>query len=686
MDIMGYKTYWGESDGEIPESRINVASHIWDMAKGEHFFDNCKHKNVICRKVKRLDDSVDDDVKESIFAVKPVGDVLGHMMVKDNTLTNFTEVDDNIPIMPNYVRDLAGRVVCIAECYPTQKESSRTKRFPEAAFIVNDDIDPNNLIENVFFSNFRTLDMSPESFEYAQGGEVVDHYSYASANLYPYKLRVDSFYQDGWRLPQTEMLYVKKNKDGGVTESALGRFLAKWQVSENKNDYEAFYEECGGEEYFEELFNQGVTLVPTLEGYNANPVVDRDFNLVDFSSGKYVSEYHDIVEYVDSDQASGIIVKVIEPGFATFFQTKKAKVIVSNGSGYVSKNAMDPDPLYPDLRLPHARSSSKWSDLIIPTHPKHFEHASIWGWDFKTGMFIQEKGALWDPLHYYYESVDKIISNYERDVLDENYWHIAVPSEMKARFYPVIPFEGFDILDEDELEDRIEHRIRPTTMCKRYTENVFSANIGYHPMPPEYEFEIDSWFVPDLSPVKRVVLEVPLNVRNKLAEPIHCTVPAKLYLSRQTENSNNSKYWISEVNNLNDSSGDSKVDYPYLSRYYDHLTSMTKVKSLINLYVLIDDIDLGLLRTEYTSQIEMPGSIDLSIRDMALAYYDFKEKSFLRLKDRVKLYNNFYDEYVMSSWNSSACEDMAYMLKDESVNKLDDSQFSSVAIMQPPTF
>ena len=41
---------------------------------------------------------------------------------------------------------------------------------------------------------------------------------------------------------------------------------------------------------------------------------------------------------------------------------------------------------------------------------------------------------------------------------------------------------------------------------------------------------------------------------------------------------------------------------------------------------------------------------------------------------------------MVSFWNSSKADDLAYMLKDESVAKLEESTFSSVAIMQPPTF
>ena len=683
MDIMGYKETWSD-EGIIPDHRINVKSHYWNMGAGEHFFADCKHKNTICRKVKRIEE-VSLEIADSDFAVKPVGDIEGHMIVEDYTNSGAIGANRDIPVMPNYVRDLAGRVICIAECFPVQKEASRSKRFPEGSFVVDESIDKNELIENVFFSNFRTLDMSKEQRDYYQGDNLTTHSAYESANLHPYKLRLDTFYQDGWKVPQTEMLYVKKQEDGSLVQSLIEDLESKWETYEDKLNYEGFYESIGGEEYFEDLFNQGVTLIPTLEAYNANPVVDREFNLVDFHAGKFVAEFHEVHSYVDSELPSGTIVNVVEPGYCTHYRAKKAKVVVSNGSQFMSVHE-DPDPLYPDLRLPHQRCSSKWGDVFIPTHPKHFETSAIWGWDIKTGLFVQEKGPIWDPLHYYYESVDIIIKSYDGEVKDENYWLIDVPSNMKRRFYPVVPFEGFDILDLSEREDREEHRVRPLTMCKRYTESVFSANIGYHAMPPEFEYELDSWFSPESSPVKRVVVDVPLNIRNKLADPILCNVPAKLYMSRQVENSNGNPYWVNDITLLNDSTGEFKKDYPYLSRYYDNLTSKAKVASMSNVYVYITDIDLNMLRTEYVSSLSLPASIDDEIRDFNLAYFDFKEKAFLRLKNRVDLYDKFYDEYVMSSWNSSDCNDMSYMLKDQNVEKLNDSQFSSVAIMQPPTF
>ena len=687
MDIMGYKSYWSEAVGDIPKRRLNVRSHVWDMTLGEHFFTNFKHKDVICRKVKNID-IVDESVADSIFAVTPAGDVNGHMTVATDTIAYLNNTDKEVPIMPNYVRDLAGRVICIAECFPLQKESAKSKRFPVGSFVVDETVDSSGLLENIFFSNFRTLDMSKTESDNMSGYVGTDvFYSYPNANLHPYKLRVDTFYQDGWRIPQTEMLYAHKPTEDSNLDFLVKEFDEKWDNFTNKYDYEAFYEHCGGEEYFNSLFEKGLTLIPTLEGYNANPIVDRDFNLVDFHHGKYVAEFHDLVEYVDSELPSGTIVNVVEPGYMTTLMLKKARVVVSNGALYQTQHEQDPNPLYPDLRLPHQRTSSKWGDVHVPTHPEHFEHAAIWGWDSKTGMFLQEKGPIWDPLHYYYESTDKIIDAYQGDVVDDNYWFYEVPEEMKMRFYPVVPLEGFDLFDNFEKEDRYEHMARPYTYCKRYTEEVFSVNVGYHPMPIAFEYELDSWFAPELSPVKRVLTDVPLNLRESLMPVIQCNVPAKLYLKKQAESSDKVAYWTEDLNSMADSVGEFKRDYQYLLRYTDNITAINRVKELYKVYLVYPfNINTDMLKSEYLSTVEVPKSIDESIRDMSLAYYDLKDKSFERVKNKHKLFVEMYDEYIMASWNSSDSNDLTYMLKDDSVAKLEQSHFSSVAIMQPPTF
>lgn len=687
MDIMGYKSTWHESEGEIPAKRINVESHIWDKTKGEHFFDDFKHKKVICKKIRKKED-LSESILESNFVVKPRGDVFGHMMIKDNTTTNANLTENLYPIMPNYVRDLAGRIICIAECFPKNKEVSKSKRFPDGSFCINSSYEGYDLIENVFFSSFRTLDMSPEPVDDVSGQNDSEFlFTYPNPNLHPYKLRPDTFYQDGWRLPQTEMLYYRKSPDGSVTESAVRDFLIKWDSSINHDDYESFYEECGGEEYFEDLFNKGVTLVPTLEGYNANAMVDRDFNLIDFNVGKYVSEFHDLVEYVDSELPAGSIVCVLEPGFLTHAQLRKAKVIVSNGLLYNSPNSIDPDPLYLDLKLPHSRASSKWGDVYVPTHPKHFELPAIWGWDFKTGMFLQERGPVWDPLHYFYESCEDIIYYYQDDVMDGNKWLYAVPEDMKLKFHPVVPFDGYDILDAFEKVDRLDYLARPYTMCKRHSEELFTANIGYHPMPVEFEYEIDPWVIPELSPVQRVLADVPLNIRDRLADVIICNTPAKLYLNRQLDNSSDNPYWINDINNMVSSTGDFKIDYKYLSRYLDRVVNIDRIRSLSKVFLQeSSEVSSNELLTEYISNIKVPNSIDDYIRDMTVAYYDLKEKSFGRIKTRHSLYQNHNSEYVLNFWSSSNSDDLAYILKDENIAKLEESRFSSVAIMQPPTF
>ncbi|MCP4356197.1 MAG: nucleotide exchange factor GrpE [Proteobacteria bacterium] len=683
MDLLGYKEHWNEKKGNIPEKRINVASHTWNMNRGEIFFRDLPYKNVICKKIKDVSE-VSNSILETDFVVPPVGDVTGHMMVKDNTLSFVNDVNNTIPVMPNYVRDLAGRTVCIAECFPVQRDPSVTGRFPVNSFLIDQNFEGSDLIENVFFSHFRTLDPTIEPF--GSPNQEPIFYNYSDANLYPYKLRVDSFYQDGWRLPQTEMLYTNPSLGKEDLEQAVADLSSKWELTTDQGDYESFYEGAGGEDYFDSLFHRGVTLIPTLEAYNTNNIVDRDFNLVDFIGGKVVPELHEIVSYVDNKEPQGTIVKVIEPGYMTEYNLKKAKVVVSNGKDYVSPNNEDPDPLYPDLRLPHPRTSAKWGSVHIPTHPKHFETPAIWGWDSKTGLFMQEKGPIWDPLHYYYESVDKVIYYYQDKVMEDNYWFYSVPEEMKLKFYPVVPFSGFDIFDAAEKKDRVDYMCRPYTICKRHKEDIFSAGMCYHVMPVEFEYEIDSWLMPELAPVNRAVQEVPLNIRDRLIKVIQSNIAVDYYLKIQNENSQNNTDVVNNEKRLKNSQGNAKKDYPSLLRYYDSITSINRVGELMTLFFIkSDELDYVETRMDYMSQINLPDNIDDFILDLTLANYEFKDRSFVMLQNRHNLYYKYYNEYLMSSWNCRKAGEMLYLVEKEDV-KLKDNSFSHVAIMQPPTF
>lgn len=681
MDLAGYKSFWTESTGDIPKKRINVASHVWDLSQGEGFFRNFRFKDIICKKIKKVED-LPENILESNFVVSPAGDISGHMMVKDCTISRFCGCDSHVPIMPNYVRDLAGRIICIAECFPIQKESYYTGRFPTNSFVIDENYEGFDLLENIFFSSFRTLDpvLKSENSEFME-------YVYPKSNLHPYKLRVDTFYQDGWRIPQTELLYVKINEDKQELETALNEFLSKWELAHShKKGYEEFYEEVGGEEYFEELFQKGVTLIPTLEGYNATCIVDKNFNLVDFNQGKIVPNFHEIIGYKDSNQPAGTIIEVIEPGYITEFNVKKAKVFVSNGNSYVSENKMDPDPVFPNLKLPHQRTSEKWGNVYIPTHPKHFEKPAIWGWDPKTGAFIQEKGPIWDPLHYYYKSVDKIIDSFQDEPFADNLWFYEVPNEMKLKFYPVVPFAGFDIFDIDEKIDRSKYISRPFTVCKRVELDVFCAEIGYHPMPVEYEYEFDPWFSPELSPVNRVYTEVPLNIRDRLIGVIKPSISVKEYQEIQNKNSKGNPTILTEDLLLRNSQGDLKKDFPYLDRYTENIVSEKLVSRLMIPLFYSEIIDIEQDRAEYISELDISAQLDEIIPDMNLAYYEFKDISFVMLQNRYRLYNKHKENYIMSYWNSLKAEEMEVLDMNDSSENLDQGQFSSVAIMQPPEF
>ena len=186
--------------------------------------------------------------------------------------------------------------------------------------------------------------------------------SYLGANLYPYKLRLDTFYIDGYKLPQTQMLYARGMADG--VSPAHGRklgtkFLQEWQQRPPEMDYEAWMESLG-DTRLNELFEAGCTVIPTFEACSGYHVVSPEFEQEDFWPGRAVPGLHEVMEIRADSSPFGTILEVLEPGFVTADIVHKAKVIISDGSGYVSPNASDPNPLVPNHNLPHTRTVAEW--------------------------------------------------------------------------------------------------------------------------------------------------------------------------------------------------------------------------------------------------------------------------------------------------------------------------------------
>ena len=156
--------------------------------------------------------------------IAPVGTVDGHNTVQDSTIMDSIRVDQAVPVSPLFVRDLCGRTVYIGYG-PEVKGNGEWADYKAAAGVEGkvdeksfnplvplvtfprfcrdlEGMEGEELIENVFLTKFRCLEMSM-GYNALPSGAGEDDFlaaSYAGANLYPYKLRLDTFYTDGWKL------------------------------------------------------------------------------------------------------------------------------------------------------------------------------------------------------------------------------------------------------------------------------------------------------------------------------------------------------------------------------------------------------------------------------------------------------------------------------------------------------
>ena len=405
-----------------------------------------------------------------------------------HTIYEITEPDgrtQHIPLTPLLVKDLAGRVIFTGakreektdEDWP---QDQQRLRFPKGC----QDITATTLgareVEHIFLTETRTL--------------MPEHMAAYDEADFPYKERLDTFYADGWRLPQTEMLYVRTMPDAEKQRMAdvLGKkLLEAWAEKAPNSTYTKFYEKLGGESYFEELFLQGCTLIPTIEGCNGFNKVNEKFELEDFWAGRAVQGLHDVKEERDDTAPAGTILEVLRPGFLTATQIVPAQVAISNGKGFQPSFAAKPAML-PNLQFPHPRCSAVWGDVWLPTSPGHFEAPALWGWDADTGRFIQKTGPLWDPVHYVYGSTSRIFKALKHAKEGQG---VPVPEEMKQRFYPLSPLHLQDVWEkEGEAE-----------VLKKRKDGKPAASVGYHPLPLAAEIEVDPYVFPECAPVARGV-------------------------------------------------------------------------------------------------------------------------------------------------------------------------------------
>ena len=661
MDLYGYRLDWAAAPeggrklaGPAPQ-RLEAFVRVWDAARGEHpnqVFNGPLTDPDLYTQFAQKNLPLDNR-----YRTPPAGDVFGHQLMTDQTTAALTLTDGNVPISPQFVRDLCGRTIWLGPGSPVKLNADwateRAVTFPRGCQWFNDNTRGADLLEKVLLSKFRTLDMSPGLVGQPSGQpEVRQATFYWHANLYPYKLRPDTFYQDGWRLPQVEAVYTPTVGVSLQQAMALAQeVLSRWQSRPSAQDYEAFYESLGGDGYFTQLFLQGCTLIPTIEACNGYNQVDAQFQLVDFYPGRAVAGLHEVANRVADASPEGTILTVLQPGFVLPHQVIPARVVVSDGSRYRSPHTSDPTPLVPDLRLPHARLVAKWGSTHLPTHPSHFEKPALWGWCPKTGHFVQLKGPVWDPLHYHYSSTALLIAAYQRPGIEGNRWLPAVPSSLR-RFHPIVPLQGFDTLDFSHRQTREEDKIRPFTSCKRHDDGKFSCGIGYHPLPCPFEYEIDNWWFPALHPAQRTPTTIPLDVQPNLCPVIECPVTPEAY--RNTVVPPASAPWWNDKQYLKDASGDPLLDYPGLKRYLGPMSEQAmETQAMIHLEA-VPETWLTLTPRELALSQRAPAALEAQAPELAQALLAQAEQAAQRLQQRHRLYQQDQATYLRDWWLGQA--------------------------------
>ncbi|MDD9912064.1 MAG: hypothetical protein OXR68_02380 [Alphaproteobacteria bacterium] len=672
MDYKYYRSSWRQQEegDELPDVRIPVLASQWDLRLGGHpsllntaadFYERNPFK----------DTQLPDVSLE--FQVRPMGCVHGHNTLADIGYTSLVDVDINIPTSPLFVRDLCGRVIYIGYG-PEEKRLDQwrnygadrqvqtaegeidypnaiypTVTFPEYCREVTEENVPNSdYIEQVFFCKFRTLDMSFDFAAHASGQpEELAAGLYGNANLYPYKLRLDTFYTDGYKLPQTQMVFARQDISAHQARKAAEKLMQAWADQPESAGYDSFVESLGGQ--VEELYEQGCTLIPTFEACNGFHKVGQDFELLDYWAGCAVKGLHDVVEERESDEPPGTILIVQEPGYVTAWDVKPAKVIISNGAWYASENTDDPAPLIPNLNLPHQRTINWWGSTWLPTHPEHFEAPAIWGWDAVTGRFLQLMGPLWDPLHYYYECTDVILAAFEKP-MEENRWLVEVPEEMENRFYPIVPMQGFDTIDENERVRRYENMLLPRSAVKRIPMEEESAAIGYHPLPLQFEYELDPYWTPNLHPANREIGICPEDMLKRLSLVISSAIPPRLYLN--TVEAPDECVWLNSIDYLMPSQGTPLQDYPFLVRYLDDELPDEEIFAM-SAGLFLEEVPAYLLENppeKIWQDIDALDDLEQLAPSFFDAAWDMREESLKLIQKRHRLYQKNPALYAYAWW------------------------------------
>ncbi len=478
--------------------------------------------------------------------------------MRDESYLGAAGQTDSWTLAPLYVRDLAGRILTTGLTpLPKIPDSPLT---PDSCAPL---LSGTDMLENVFLLELRRLELV------ATAGILLDHVPeahihalYSAPHRYPYKLRVDSFYQDGFRLPQLNRIHVQVAAPA-LAQAAADEFMSRWEKRPEGQGYEQFYEENSGSEWYEELFQQGCTIIPTTEAYNGWYQVTQDYGMADVSPGRAVEGLHHIIEKRPSRLPEGTILVVRVPGYATRQSIVPAQVIVSDGSGWKTGNPAAPAPFLPDLAFPHPRVGGTWGDVWLPTHPAHFEKPSLWDWS-ASGHFQQVSGPLWDPVHYVYASTSKILRALRRtpDGLAD------VPEDMKPRFHPLVEMATYDTHNARTLTERRrslpEEHLLFSTAIDALPLGRTVAPLGYHPLPAPLEYELDPAAFPELGPARFGVC--PSNFVERCLPPITSGISGDMAIQHTVVMTEPETLMLLNPALYPQSSGKALEDYPQLNR------------------------------------------------------------------------------------------------------------------------
>lgn len=655
-----YLTDWKTNQQELNADMIRVEAlePVWDLSQGWHpdiESDNSLYDPMIRRplQLKKVDGM------PRLVAMAPEGVVTGHVMMKDSNTISLIQPDQNAPILPLFARDLAGRIIYIGTTRHKQKtKEHKSHLMPFGSMHFDESKVGFNLLERTFFCPFRMVEMSTKLQGSVSGSEgLAAAVTYFAPNLYPYKLRLDTFYQDGWRIPQTERLFVTPVNEKVTADRASSELLKLWKGKPEDQTYEEFVE--ANEQFMEDIFQRGCTLIPTIEAYNGVNKVDDDFNHVGFWSGRAVVGLHEIVSQEESDAPQGTILKVLEPGFITAKDISPARVVVSDGMKFKSSETerfatARPKRSYPDLRLPHQRTTSKWGAIWVPTHPADFEEPVMWDWeDESSGRFVQTRGPIWDPLHYYYACTPKILDSFKRLRLRRNINLVKVPDDMLTKFHPVVEFRGFDSFNVGKKKLEIQSAsLIPTSIFHQSDESCV-CDVGYHPLPISFEFELDNWWFPDMAPKNRVTDIIPLNVESRLVGVIRPNIPADRFLA--AVEGDIMAPWVTDPLAMSSLRADDLENYPYLNRYLKPNVTEEDMTSLVLPYLAEhdeDDYPINQLPTNLVRLMEenWPGlyQIFLGFSRRAMQVDSFRHEMFQK---------NFMG-YIHALWEMTPIDEM----------------------------